>query len=64
MTSPQLNQVNTPIRNNHIVQVPLSFEISPTPLGDFLICATQTIEMFSIMTSPQLNQVNTPTWSK
>jgi hypothetical protein len=60
MTSPQLNQVNTPIQNNQIGQAPLSFEVSPIPLGDFPICGTRTIRMFLVVTSPQLNQLNTP----
>jgi hypothetical protein len=45
VTSAQLNQVNTPTWNNQINQVPPSFEVSQTPLGDFPIFGTPTIEM-------------------
>ncbi len=60
VTSPQLNQVNTPIQNNQISPVPPSFEVSQTPLENFPICGTPSILMFAGFTSPQLNQVNTP----
>jgi hypothetical protein len=61
MTSPQLNQVNTPIRNNLINPIPPSFEVSRTPSANSPICGTRPIEMFVGVTSAQLNQVNTPT---
>jgi hypothetical protein len=60
VTSPQLNQVNTPIGNKKISPGPRSFEVSRTPLADSPICGTQIIEMFGVVTSPQLNQVNIP----
>jgi len=60
VTSPQLNKVNTPIRNKQINPVPPSFEASQTPLLDSPICGIRTIEMSQVVTNPQLNQVNTP----
>jgi len=63
VTSSQLNQVNTPIGNNHISPVPPSFEVSRTPLVNSPIGRTLPIEMSQVVTSSQLNQVNTLIWN-
>jgi hypothetical protein len=64
VTSPQLNQVNTPIWNKKINIGPPSFEVSQTPLVDSPICGTHLNKISRVVTSPQLNQVNTPIRNK
>jgi hypothetical protein len=61
VTSPQLNQVNTPIGNNQISPNAPSFEVSRTPMVNSPICGIQIIQISGVVTNAQLNQVNTPT---
>jgi hypothetical protein len=44
-TSPQLNQVNTPIRTGKISSIPPNFEVFRTPLANSPISGTLVIEM-------------------